>query len=117
MTFLADENIPLDVVKNLQKENIDIVSLSALQPGITDQEALTFANKKKMVFITFDKDFGEMVFKKKMKSHGIILLRIHPQNVAYISSILKKVIAKEIEFGKSFCVVEEHRVRVIPLHD
>lgn len=113
MKFLADENIPLEVVSNLVKLGFDVISVSDLSPGISDEEVLTLAIKQKRVLITFDNDFGKLVFKQKNISNGIILLRILPQTTNYILSILKKTLVKEIDFETSFSIVESHRLRVI----
>lgn len=115
MAFLADENLPLEIVHRLKKENFDIVSLSELRRGMGDEEVLFLAKEEKRTLITFDKDFSEMIFRRKEQSHGVIFLRIHPQNPDYIYSVLKKVLSKKILFGKSFCVVEHRRMRVLPL--
>ncbi len=115
ISFLADENIPLKSILSLQASGIDIESITRIKVGLTDDEILSEALKRKSVIITFDRDFGELIFRHKKKSFGIILLRIHPQNVEYITSILKNVISKEIRFTNSFCVVEKERIRVIPL--
>lgn len=44
--FLADENIPLDVVHQLQQSNIDIASLSTINPRIDDEEVLALAQRE-----------------------------------------------------------------------
>ena len=113
--FLADENIPLNVVMGLQREGVTIVSASRLCPGSDDGHLLVLAKKQRRIIVTFDKDFGEMIFKKRKQSYGVILLRIHPQTEEYILSILRKILAMHIEFTHSFCVVEPSRIRVIPL--
>lgn len=113
--FLADKNIPLEVVLQLKKDDLDILSVSNTNPGIVDEEVLTVANKEKRVLITFDNDFGELIFKQKRKSSGVIILQIIPQTPDYILSILKRVLAKDINFSRSFSIVEIDRVRVIPL--
>ncbi len=41
MKFLADENIPLEVVKHLQQDGIDIVSQSIVAPGANDEQILS----------------------------------------------------------------------------
>ena len=56
-----------------------------------------------------------IIFKKKIDSYGIILLRIHPQVIEEILFIIRKVILMKIDFKTSFCVVEQKRVRVISL--
>lgn len=115
LKFLADENIPLDVVNILKKDGINIISITEIDLGLEDEAILKLADKEDMVIITFDKDFGELVFKAKKKSKGIILLQFHPQTVGYIVSVLKNVLKLSINFNKSFLVVETGRVRVIPL--
>ncbi len=54
MKFLADENIPLDVVYQLQQKSVDIVSLSIIKPRIDDEEVLALAQREQRVLITFD---------------------------------------------------------------
>ncbi len=115
MKFLADENIPLEVVSNLVKLGFDIVSVSKLSPGISDEEVLTLAIKQKRVLITFDNDFGKLLFKQKNESNGVIFLRIVPQTTNYVLAMLKKTLVKEIEFETSFSIVESHRLRVIKI--
>ncbi len=115
LKFLADENIPLDIVGILKKDGINIISITEVGLGLEDEAILKLANKEDMVIITFDKDFGELVFKARKKSKGIILLQLHPQTISYVVSILRNVLTLNINFSKSFLVVETGRVRVIPL--
>ena len=113
--FLADENIPLEVVEELQKAGIDLNSVSLEKPGISDENVLILAEQQRRVLITFDRDFGELIIKTRKQSWGVIFLRIHPQTVGYIVEILKKVLALNLDFPNLFCVVEPHRVRAIHL--
>lgn len=117
MKFLADENIPLEVVKHLQQDGIDLVSQSIVAPGANDEQILSRMLQEKRVIITLDKDFGQLIFKTRKQSNGVILLRVHPQSVEYLYSLLKKVLGLNIKFNSSFCVVERHRVRIVPLQE
>ena len=118
--FIADENIPLEAVENLGKNGIDIISISLIGPGIDDKSVLQVARKESRVLITFDKDFGNLIFRSRKESRGIILLRIHPQSVEAIVTLLLKlfslVSASRADLSTSFCVVEEHRIRILPLY-
>lgn len=117
MKFLADENIPLEAVEYLQQQRIDIISLSVTNSGGEDEDILVRAVKEKRTLITFDVDFSALIFKLKKQSHGVIFLRMHPRSVESIISVLMKVLKIEIIFEKSFCVVELHRVRVVPINE
>ncbi len=115
--FLADENIPLEVVDGLRERKIDIKSVSLLSPGAEDIDVLGMARRQNRVLLTFDKDFGELVFKHKIKSSGVLLLRIHPSSIEGILATIHKALSKIAVMGinpsRAFCVVEERRMRVI----
>ena|SRR3989344_3437080 len=111
MKFLADENIPLEVVMLLKKDGFDIISQSEISAGTDDE--IILANAGKRIVITLDKDFGEMIFRIHKSNNGVILLRIHPQSVEYIYQMLKNALSLKIDFETSFCVVERHRVRIV----
>jgi len=69
-----------------------------------------------VVIITFDKDFGEIIFKKLIKPYGVILLRIPPKSVDYIFNFLKwLLIESKIEFERKLVVVREDKIRIINL--
>lgn len=45
--------------------------------GITDKEVLDRANQAQALLLTADKDFGELVFRRKLLSaRGVVLLRL-----------------------------------------
>ena len=44
--------------------------------GAIDDEILSNAYKEERILITEDKDFGELVYRFKKPTHGIVLLRI-----------------------------------------
>jgi len=76
MKFLADENISTKVVGCLRNKGIDIISIKEIASGISDISVLETANKHKRVLITFDEDFGELIYGRKLRAQGIILLKL-----------------------------------------
>ena len=117
--FIADENIPLEVVQFLIQKGIDIKSISLMSPGVNDESVLHIASQEDRIIITFDKDFGELVFGSRKKSKGVVLLRIHPQSLEMILQLIQKLLSlvsvSKVNLSISFCVVEEHRIRILPL--
>lgn len=113
MKFLADENIPLQVCESLRKDGFDIKHIATLDSGAEDRKIISLAEKESRIILTFDKDFGELVFRQKAKVTGIILLRFPPKSLNFI---LQKLISllkmKELKIEGSFLVVEEERIRV-----
>ena len=99
----------------LKQKGFDVISLSEKRPRADDKEVLSIAVKEKRVLITFDHDFGELIFRFKKKSSGIILLKIYPQKPESILPKLVKVFNLKIDFENSFCIIEINRIRVIPI--
>lgn len=116
-TFLADENIPLYVVKQLRKEGYKIISVAEEFAGSSDEEILKLSSRNKWVIITFDKDFGELIYKQKpSKPYGIILLRVTPKSPEYILQLLKWLLLQvNISFEGNFVVMNKDKVRTIKM--
>ncbi len=118
-TFLADENIPLYVVKQLQKEGYKVISVTEEFAGSSDEKILELSSRNKWVIITFDKDFGELIYKQKSnKPYGIILMRVTPKSPEYILQLLKWLLLQtNISFEVNFVVLNKDKVRVIKMDD
>lgn len=81
MKFLANENIPLASVFYLRKKGFDVYSISETIPGITDIEVLKIAKSENRIILTFDSDYGELIFLHKVNiPSGIVYFRFIPQH-------------------------------------
>lgn len=76
MKLIADENIDMAILTRLRQENHQVWSVYEMKRGMTDSEVLGIANTENALLLTGDKDFGELVFRKKMISPGVILIRL-----------------------------------------
>lgn len=73
--FLADENVPLPIVEAIRSAGFDVMSVCDTARSIDDEDVLALAVNESRILITFDKDFGELVFHAGAASCGIILIR------------------------------------------
>ncbi len=114
--YLADENIPLMVIKELSELGFSIESIPSSKRGMNDKEVMKYAFEKGLVIITFDKDFGQLIFKEKVNSKGIILLRVTSTSPKKIKSIIKKILEDKgfIPLEK-FVVIHEKHMRIVDL--
>lgn len=115
MKFLADENIPLRAVEKLRESGLEITSIVEESPGLPDVDVLRLSAERKVVLITFDKDFGTLVFKRQEESFGVILLRFPPKSPEFVFDMLKILFNSGIDFERKFIVMRENKVRVISL--
>lgn len=112
MKFLANENIPLESVKILRRNGIDIISIQELNPGITDIEVINISNSENRIIITFDKDYGDLIYQKKIIFKiGIIFLRFIPKSHEELAEFLIEIINLKIEFQNKFSVIDREKIR------
>ncbi len=97
----------------LREAGYSILSITEHHPGIEDIDILELASKNNSLIITFDKDFGELVFQGNRKTASIILLRFKPESITHIFERLRKTLAA-IETIKEpfFTVVEDDKIRI-----
>ena len=73
MRFLANENFPLPSIKLIREAGYEVKSISQDTPGISDEEVLEQAVREKLIILTFDRDYGELIFKYKRKTPPAII--------------------------------------------
>ena len=112
--FLADENIPKETVDLLRRQGVDIIPVTKFSSGKSDAEVLDLANQTGRVIITFDKDFGQLIFKEKRKTKGLILLRFAPKSPQQIAKRIQQVLTTNISMENSVVVVKKDSIRVTP---
>jgi predicted nuclease of predicted toxin-antitoxin system len=74
--FLADENFPRTAAERLRAAGHDVLSVKSASPGIPDERLIEAAFQQGRVILTFDKDFGDWVFREGKASAGVILFRL-----------------------------------------
>jgi len=111
--FLANENIPLATVFRLRKEGFDVSSVGLDAPSITDREVVRIATDENRTVITFDRDYGELIYRYGFRPPaGVIYLRMQnyqPEEPAEL--ILKLLNNPTLEFAGFFTVADEKSIR------
>ena len=112
MRLLADENIPRLVVESICNHGHDAIWVGEKAPGISDREVLSIATAEKRTLITFDTDFGELVFLLGLGApFGIILFRLPPDSPSSIAQTMVEVLESQTDWIGHFSVVDENRIR------
>jgi predicted nuclease of predicted toxin-antitoxin system len=111
--LLLDQDIYSITRRFLEELGHDVISAADLGLAqASDAELLSVAQEHKRIFITRDRDFGGLVFVKKLGA-GVIYLRILPSNLHEGHKELENVLRSysERELGRAFVVVEPGRYR------
>lgn len=107
MKFLLDENIGKIVARFLEKLGHSTARIKLIAPGIEDYEVLNLSVSRNSILITSDKDFGELIFKEKQSSTGVIFLRLQDESSDNKIKALKEVLSKHKELKDKFVTVKE----------
>jgi predicted nuclease of predicted toxin-antitoxin system len=76
MDLFADENIARPVVAWLRGRGHDVLYASEAHAGAPDSDWLARAEAEERLILTADTDFGELIFRDGLTSHGVVLLRL-----------------------------------------
>jgi predicted nuclease of predicted toxin-antitoxin system len=113
MKLCANENVPGDCVEALRGSGHDVLWIREDARGSTDKFVLALAQSEQRLLITFDKDFGELVYHQGSKaSHGIVLFRLRMSSPAVLAQRLKQILEARDDWEGHFSVVDEYSIRM-----
>lgn len=111
--LLADENIPRPVVQALRGAGHDVLFVTEGFPGATDRRLLQLARDEGRMLLSYDHDFGELLFARGLAAPpAVILLRIAAPSLAELSGIVVVLMARSDEFEGHFVVADNERIRL-----
>lgn len=113
MKLLANENFPLSSVKILKDSGFDMICVGIDFSGILDSEVMQIAMDQKRTILTFDRDYGELIFKKGFKPEmGVIYLRWNDFQPETPGEYLRDLFSSgEIDFTGKLTVISEKSIR------
>lgn len=77
--LLLDENFPHSAGRGLAAAGHDVEHIAVVCPGISDIDVLARARRDQRYLLTFDSDFGDLVFHRGAEPPpAILFLRLHP---------------------------------------
>lgn len=116
MRLLLNENVPAPTAARLAEAGHDVLWARTAMPGASDVKVLSRAEREGRLLLTFDKDFGDLVFRAgAAASAGIILFRTPQPSAAEVSRFVGATLARRDDWAGHFSVVHPNRIRMIPL--
>ena len=113
MNFLADENVDRQIADSLRLMGHNVEYVAEKDAGISDDEVLEMANEKTSLLLTADKDFGELVFRQRRITNGVVLIRLAGLSPSRKAEIVVSAIEKhEAELKDSFAVITPGSIRI-----
>jgi predicted nuclease of predicted toxin-antitoxin system len=91
--LLADENVPAATIAWLRAQGHDVLSIREVTPGIADEQVLAMAVADSRILITFDRDYGELIFRRRKRSpRSVIYIRTYPATADALNAALLRLI-------------------------
>ena len=113
MRLLADESCDFSVVRSLRAAGHDVLAVSEVALGATDEEVMALASREKRILLTEDKDFGQLVFAAAQSASGVIFIRYPVTARSTLPNVVLDLVGKEQDrlYG-AFAVLQPGRIRV-----
>lgn len=117
MKLLLDQDVYEVTAHFLIDSGHDVVRVAGLgMSQASDEENLKKALELERIFVTRDRDYGNLVFVKKIKC-GVLYLRVLPSTINAVHTELERVfdLYEESNLKSAFIVIEAggHRFRKI----
>lgn len=115
MIFFCDEGVDREIVARLRFDGFETHHIAETLPGAPDEVVLQQANALGALLVTMDKDFGELVFRLRMVTTGILLVRLHGFTPQERSEIVSTTVAAHVdELRGAFSVLSPTKLRIRP---
>ena len=113
MKLLANENFPLKSVLYLKSKGFDIKAIGIDNPSIKDDHVMNIAIQEERMILTFDRDYGELIFKYNYKPEkGVIYLRLEEYEAEEPGKIVEQLISQQqFVFNNALTVVDKTGIR------
>ena len=116
--FLANENFPAEMVRWLRAEGHEVAHAAESYVGADDRELLAVAQKEARIVLTFDQDFGELVFHQhRPAAAGVVLFRLRRQSPEVVMPFLRSFFLSNPALAGFFTVASPGQFRQAPLQE
>jgi predicted nuclease of predicted toxin-antitoxin system len=113
MNILADESVDSSIVAELRARGHHVIYVAECEPGLADDDVLSRATAAQAVLLTADKDFGELVFRQRRASGGVVLLRLKGLLAETKGQIVGEFLADhEPRLAAGFAVIAPGKLRI-----
>jgi predicted nuclease of predicted toxin-antitoxin system len=115
-TLLVNENFPAPALRVLREAGVDVLSVREIMAGASDQAVLDKARDTGRWLVTFDRDYGELVFRRGLAPPpAILFLRQEPIPPSGVAQAVLELVGNPDLADGHFVVIEGRTIRRRPL--
>lgn len=110
--LIVNENFPTPAVRLLRERGVDVLSVQEKMPGASDEAILKLACETGRWLVTFDRDYGELVYSKACPAPPAILyLRQEPVPAHLPAEWILRLLENPIDATGYMMVIGERSIR------
>jgi len=115
--LLANENFPAPSVEYLRDAGYDVASVAEGSGGLDDRAVLALAEAEQRWIVTFDRDYGELIFARGLAAPpAVILFRLKSYRLDVPGRLAAELLESGSDLEGYFIVMDESgpRKRLLP---
>lgn len=113
MRFLADEGVDRSIVGAIRGDGHDVRWMAEEPGGTKDDVVLEAAVRDARILVTEDKDFGELVYRRRLHHRGVVLIRVDGISNAEKARVVALAIREhETDLPGAFTVIQPGTIRI-----
>jgi predicted nuclease of predicted toxin-antitoxin system len=113
MRLVADEGVDKAIIDALRAAGFSVTYFAEAGSGSSDQEILAAANQSQTLLLTCDKDFGELVYRQRLATAGVVLIRLDGLSAEAKARIVQATMTAHVsELDDAFAVISPGLLRI-----
>lgn len=112
IALLANENFPAPAIRKLRAAGVDVVAISEAMPAVSDKAVLEFARREQRWIVTFDRDYGDLVFREGLlPPPAILFFRQEPYPPDRPADLVLAMLSEPQQAEGCMVVISERNIR------
>jgi len=112
IALLANENFPAPAIRKLRAAGVDVVAVSETMPSVSDKEVMDYARREQRWIVTFDRDYGDLVFREGLlPPPAILFFRQEPYPPDRPADLVLAMLSEPQQAEGCMVVISERNIR------
>jgi predicted nuclease of predicted toxin-antitoxin system len=112
IAILANENFPAPAIRKLRAAGVDVVAVSETMPSVSDKEVLEYARREQRWIVTFDRDYGDLIFREGLlPPPAILFFRQEPYPPDRPADLVLAMLTEPQQAEGCMVVISERNIR------
>jgi predicted nuclease of predicted toxin-antitoxin system len=110
--LLANENFPVPAIRKLRVAGVDVLAVIETMRSASDQEVMAYARREERWIVTFDRDYGDLIFREGLlPPPAILYFRQEPYPPERPADIVLALLSEPQQLEGCMVVISQQNIR------